>query len=128
MCSVKLHTPAKSKSFLSLQVKSDLINVFLQIQGFIFVLNCSIYTFPQKLDAMTRSCYKCTVFKESLNYLAPQLNVLLHGMLQRWTSFMCMCLSLQFLFKFLSRTNSLSHLDLSDTNCPLDTVSQSPLT
>ncbi|XP_068578997.1 capping protein, Arp2/3 and myosin-I linker protein 3-like [Cebidichthys violaceus] len=27
-----------------------------------------------------------------------------------------------FLFKFLSRTNSLSHLDLSDTNCPLDTL------
>ncbi|XP_078024393.1 capping protein, Arp2/3 and myosin-I linker protein 2 isoform X2 [Epinephelus lanceolatus] len=27
-----------------------------------------------------------------------------------------------FLFKFLSSTNSLSHLDLSDTNCPLDTL------
>uniref|UniRef100_M4APG7 Capping protein regulator and myosin 1 linker 2 n=1 Tax=Xiphophorus maculatus TaxID=8083 RepID=M4APG7_XIPMA len=27
-----------------------------------------------------------------------------------------------FLFKFLSGTNSLSHLDLSDTNCPLDTL------
>uniref|UniRef100_A0A665UXG4 Capping protein regulator and myosin 1 linker 2 n=1 Tax=Echeneis naucrates TaxID=173247 RepID=A0A665UXG4_ECHNA len=27
-----------------------------------------------------------------------------------------------FLFKFLSRTNSVSHLDLSDTNCPLDTL------
>ncbi|XP_027128545.1 capping protein, Arp2/3 and myosin-I linker protein 2 isoform X2 [Larimichthys crocea] len=27
-----------------------------------------------------------------------------------------------FLFRFLSRTNSLSHLDLSDTNCPLDTL------
>lgn len=31
---------------------------------------------------------------------------------------------LQFLFKFLSSTNSLSHLDLSDTSCPLDTVSE----
>uniref|UniRef100_A0A8C4ELX5 Capping protein regulator and myosin 1 linker 2 n=1 Tax=Dicentrarchus labrax TaxID=13489 RepID=A0A8C4ELX5_DICLA len=29
-----------------------------------------------------------------------------------------------FLFKFLSSTNSLSHLDLSDTTCPLDTVSE----
>ncbi|XP_051239086.1 capping protein, Arp2/3 and myosin-I linker protein 2 isoform X2 [Dicentrarchus labrax] len=27
-----------------------------------------------------------------------------------------------FLFKFLSSTNSLSHLDLSDTTCPLDTL------
>ncbi|KAK1874946.1 F-actin-uncapping protein LRRC16A, partial [Dissostichus eleginoides] len=27
-----------------------------------------------------------------------------------------------FLFKFLSSTNSLSHLDLSDTSCPLDTL------
>ncbi|XP_067444796.1 capping protein, Arp2/3 and myosin-I linker protein 2 isoform X2 [Thunnus thynnus] len=27
-----------------------------------------------------------------------------------------------FLFKFLSSANSLSHLDLSDTNCPLDTL------
>nr|XP_046250721.1 capping protein, Arp2/3 and myosin-I linker protein 2 isoform X2 [Scatophagus argus] len=27
-----------------------------------------------------------------------------------------------FLFKFLSSTNSLSHLDLSDTGCPLDTL------
>ncbi|KAG7521566.1 capping protein, Arp2/3 and myosin-I linker protein 3-like [Solea senegalensis] len=27
-----------------------------------------------------------------------------------------------FLFRFLSSTNSLSHLDLSDTNCPLDTL------
>ncbi|XP_034389859.1 capping protein, Arp2/3 and myosin-I linker protein 2 isoform X3 [Cyclopterus lumpus] len=27
-----------------------------------------------------------------------------------------------FLFKFLSSTNALSHLDLSDTNCPLDTL------
>ncbi|KAM8751769.1 capping protein, Arp2/3 and myosin-I linker protein 2 isoform 3-T4 [Acanthopagrus schlegelii] len=27
-----------------------------------------------------------------------------------------------FLFKFLSSTNSLTHLDLSDTNCPLDTL------
>ncbi|XP_007577807.1 F-actin-uncapping protein LRRC16A-like [Poecilia formosa] len=27
-----------------------------------------------------------------------------------------------FLFKFLSGTNSLSHLDLSDTSCPLDTL------
>ncbi|XP_040894620.1 capping protein, Arp2/3 and myosin-I linker protein 2 [Toxotes jaculatrix] len=27
-----------------------------------------------------------------------------------------------YLFKFLSSTNSLSHLDLSDTNCPLDTL------
>ncbi|GLD67147.1 capping protein, Arp2/3 and myosin-I linker protein 3-like protein, partial [Lates japonicus] len=27
-----------------------------------------------------------------------------------------------FLFKFLSSTNSLCHLDLSDTNCPLDTL------
>ncbi|XP_058501484.1 capping protein, Arp2/3 and myosin-I linker protein 2 [Solea solea] len=27
-----------------------------------------------------------------------------------------------FLFRFLSRSNSLSHLDLSDTNCPLDTL------
>ncbi|KAK2918344.1 capping protein, Arp2/3 and myosin-I linker protein 2 isoform X2 [Channa argus] len=27
-----------------------------------------------------------------------------------------------FLFKFLSSTNSISHLDLSDTNCPLDTL------
>lgn len=34
---------------------------------------------------------------------------------------LCLCV-LQFLFRFLSNTNSVSYLDLSDTSCPLDMV------